>query len=99
MIFLFKNNMKTTYINPDLYELNVYLTYVYICTHGKKLTFSGVFPYIFQICTSTSQRVNCAILALKQKSFSSFIGDDQPICSSLLLKTHNRGYFILIGQI
>lgn len=48
---------------------------------------------------STSQRVKGVILALKQKSISSFIGDDQLICSSPLLKNHNWGYFIQMGQI
>jgi hypothetical protein len=83
--------MKSTYINLDLYGLNVYLTYVYICTHGKKLTFSGAFPHVAQTNTSASQRVNCTILALKQKSTSSFMGDDQSICSSPLLKNHITG--------
>lgn len=33
--------MKTTYINSDLYELNVYLTYVYICTHRDFTNYLG----------------------------------------------------------
>lgn len=41
MISLSKNNMKTIYVNSDLYELNVYLTYVYICIHGNFTYYLG----------------------------------------------------------